>query len=518
MRPFFLKLIRLLSHMKISTKIFAGFVLISFIFTSVVIINYQLSKKVVQNSSYLTNSQVIIRVSSALYRHIIDMETGLRGYLLTGNEVFLEPYYVAENQLPGMYTDLRKLVKNAPVQLEYLNQISDIQTRWQKTFSEKLITEKKAQKNSSLEGLAGLTSASEVINLKGKQMTDEIRNLFKGFTSMEYAKRKSNEKILTNSIARTQLISTFLTVISVLLGLGWAYYISRFISGRIFTMVKLADKIAQGNYKIKIHDHVHDELSHLSKSLNKMAGTIHANITELEAKNTELDQFAYVVSHDLKAPLRGIENASRWIEEDMSQDLPANIQEYLVMMRIRVHRMENLINGILALARIGREKEVQEIVDVQVLLSETIDMVAPPPHIKVEVAAEMPVLYTVRIHLQQVFSNLISNAVKYHDKAAGLIRIYCQEENNFYRFSVSDDGPGIDPAYHERIFVIFQTLQERDALESTGVGLAIVKKIIQRQGGTVQIDSKEGAGSTFSFTWPRGQHPRPLQNPTGLNF
>jgi signal transduction histidine kinase len=236
-----------------------------------------------------------------------------------------------------------------------------------------------------------------------------------------------------------------------------------------------------------------------------MAATIHKNIAELETKNNELDQFAYVVSHDLKAPLRGIENASRWIEEDMGEEIPLPVQEYLILMRIRVHRMENLINGILALARIGREKEVQEIVDVSQLLIETIDMVAPPPTITVAITSDMPVLFTVRIHLQQVFSNLISNAVKYHDKPTGKIEISCREEDKFFRFSVKDDGPGIDPDYHERIFVIFQTLQERDALESTGVGLAIVKKIIQRQGGIVQVESEEGAGANFIFTWPKNQ-------------
>src|SRR5690606_18884489 len=160
---------------------------------------------------------------------------------------------------------------------------------------------------------------------------------------------------------------------------------------------------------------------------------------------------AYVVSHDLKAPLRGIEVASRWVEEDMGKSLPSNIKEYLLMMRVRVHRMESLINGILALARVDRNSYAQELVDVHQLLAEVIDMASPPEGFQIHAGPNMPSLYTERVHLHQVFLNLISNAIKYHDKEEGRIDILCQESEEFYTFSVTDDGPGIDPEYHERI-------------------------------------------------------------------
>jgi signal transduction histidine kinase len=210
-----------------------------------------------------------------------------------------------------------------------------------------------------------------------------------------------------------------------------------------------------------------------------------------------------VVSHDLKAPLRGIENASRWIEEDMGKNLPSNIQEYLMMMRLRVHRMENLINGILELARIGRTKKMEELVDVRKLILEILENIGIPAHFRVEIPDNMPQIYSVRIYLEQVFSNLISNAIKYNDKPEGVIKITSYESTQSYTFSVTDNGPGIDPEYHDKVFVIFQTLQERDALESTGVGLAIVKKIIERQGGNIRLESAEGKGCTFTFTWPK---------------
>ncbi len=180
------------------------------------------------------------------------------------------------------------------------------------------------------------------------------------------------------------------------------------------------------------------------------------------------------------------------------------------MMRVRVKRMENLINGILALARIGRAQQAEEEVDVKLLLQEVIDLVAPPKEFTITLPPNLPVMRTVRVELQQVFSNLISNAVKYHHRPDGRVTIRFHQTPDFYVFSVSDDGPGIEPEYHARIFVIFQTLQERDAIESTGVGLAIVKKIVERQGGSISVNSQPGQGATFTFTWPKSRHPEQL--------
>lgn len=266
-------------------------------------------------------------------------------------------------------------------------------------------------------------------------------------------------------------------------------------------MVNLAQEISKGNFKT-IDDKEHDELRKLSESLNTMSLTLDKNFKELTLKNKELDQFAYIVSHDLKAPLRGIINITKWMEEDHSENMDPEIEKHLELIKGRAFRLENMINGLLEYARIGRVKKNLEDVNVESLVVDLLDFLVPRTF-EVELKGDFPRLTTEKLRLEQVFSNIISNAVKYSDKINGKIIISSKKADDFYEFSVTDNGPGIQEEYFEKIFMIFQTLRERDAFESTGVGLAIVKKIIDEQKATIKVESEVGKGSTFIFTWPQ---------------
>lgn len=224
---------------------------------------------------------------------------------------------------------------------------------------------------------------------------------------------------------------------------------------------------------------------------------------ELESANDELKNFAYVVSHDLKAPLRAIGSLADWLSTDYADRFDAEGKEHMRLLISRVHRMDGLIDGILQYSRVGRLKEESAPVDLDHLVHEVIDLLAPPENIAVTIENSLPTIAGERIRLQQVFQNLLSNAIKYMDKPQGEIRVGCSAGEEEWKFSVSDNGPGIEARHFEKIFHLFQTLAPRDRVESTGVGLALVKKIVEMYGGRVWVESAVGKGSTFFFTLPK---------------
>ncbi|MDJ0574728.1 MAG: PAS domain S-box protein [Xenococcaceae cyanobacterium MO_234.B1] len=260
---------------------------------------------------------------------------------------------------------------------------------------------------------------------------------------------------------------------------------------------------------VQLNDELEARVQQRTIQLEQVNKLLLGATEQLRKSNQELEQFAYVASHDLKAPLRAIANLSEWIEEDLEDKLDDDTRHQMNLLRSRVHRLENLINGLLAYSRIGRLKSEPQEVAVEEILAEIIDLLDVPDSFQIQIQGDLPTFVTELIPLQQVFNNLISNAIKHSDLDRGQITISAKEQDHYYEFAVADNGKGIAPEHHERIFTIFQTLEARDTKESTGIGLAIVKKAVENQGGKIWVESQLGEGATFRFTWQKTQGEEP---------
>jgi len=227
---------------------------------------------------------------------------------------------------------------------------------------------------------------------------------------------------------------------------------------------------------------------------------------ELRAANAELEDFTYIVSHDLKEPLRGIEAFSGFLAEEYTSKLDEDGQRYTSFIRSSALRMKELIDDLLQLSRLGRNDPEMAPVDFDSLMGEIREEMAftlETKNVVMAVQTGLPTVSCDRLQIKQVLNNLISNAVKFNNKPGPTIEISCVDRCNDYVFAVKDNGIGIDPQYFGKIFQVFQRLHRREDFEGTGAGLAICKKIIEAHGGQVWVESVPGTGSTFSFSLPK---------------
>jgi PAS domain S-box-containing protein len=242
-----------------------------------------------------------------------------------------------------------------------------------------------------------------------------------------------------------------------------------------------------------------------------MEKALHARAAELARSNAELERFAYAASHDLRAPLRAINQLGRWISEDEGNTLTAESRRHLALVQGRVSRMDRLLVDLLEFSRAGRSQTPPEEVDVSELIADVSETAHCPEGFRIEVGSALPTLVTHRLPLARVFMNLVDNAIKHHDRPSGRLLISAASVGDLVRFTVSDDGPGIPPEHHQRIFEMFQTLKPRDQVEGSGMGLTLVRKLVELAGGEIGVERRAGRGATFYFTWPR--HSRPSAEP-----
>ena len=245
------------------------------------------------------------------------------------------------------------------------------------------------------------------------------------------------------------------------------------------------------------------ERKNAEQALALLNKDLESTISELQRTNTELQEFAYITAHDLKTPLRGIGTLADWLSTDYADKFDEEGQKQVKMLAKKAKRADKLVDSILQYTNAGHDKEEQEQMDLNTALPEIICEIEPPGNIEITIDNKLPVLMCQKTHISQVFQNLLSNAIKHMDKDKGQINIGCIEDDDFWKFSIADNGPGIDNKYYKKIFKIFQTLSPTNQTESTGIGLSVAKKIVELNGGRIWVESNPGQGSTFFFTLPK---------------
>jgi signal transduction histidine kinase len=321
--------------------------------------------------------------------------------------------------------------------------------------------------------------------------------------------------------------------------------LQRIISKPVLDLADVAKTVSEKNeYSVRAVKHNSDEIGFLIDAFNEMLHQIHkrdlalVNANELLEKkveertaalrgevnvrkkaeetlaetvkkliisNKELQDFTRITAHDLKTPVRGIGVLSDWISEDYAKKFDAQGQEKARLLAVRAKRMSNLLDSIIQYSQLTLSGRPDRKLDLNVLLQDIIEAINPPDSIEITVENTLPAVTAVRKYIYLIFENLLSNAVKFMDKPKGKISVSYGDKGSFWQFSVADNGPGIEERYFEKIFEIFQILSVRDETESIGIGLAVVKKIVQMHNGLIWVESTPGLGSTFHFTFPKEQ-------------
>ncbi|SHJ12111.1 His Kinase A (phospho-acceptor) domain-containing protein [Hymenobacter daecheongensis DSM 21074] len=495
-------------RLKLNTKILLGFAVAAAVLLLTSIVSYRSIRQLTVHTKMVEHTYQVLQAAEHLTSQVREAEWRVRGYLLTNDADYLQNYGSSRQKVEQSFRRLAQLTADNPAQIERLDSMQVLVLR-QFANMQTLIRPRQALTPSSMRTILDT----------GRQTMRAINGLFERIKSNEMAllTERNRQQTLYETIAPITIIVS--AVLAILITLWLFFKISRELTAneqlqaqlvltnqetarRIEIVEHLAAQVLAGDYKVKIKDKEQDSLGNLAGLLNRMTQRLDESFGALENRNKELDQFAYVASHDLKAPLRGVMTIVKWIDDELSAEISPQLRQYLDMMKGRLARLEDLINGLLAYARIGRTGQKIEQVDVQQLVSEVTEMVVPAAF-QVTIADPLPTLLTDRLSLQQVFTNLFSNAVKYHHLGTGTITVRCHEGKKDYEFTVADDGPGIAPEYHEKIFLMFQTLRDRHTAESTGIGLSIVKKIIDEQKGSMRVNSAVGQGAAFIFTWPK---------------
>jgi len=439
---------------------------------------------------------------------MLDQETGLRGYVLSGEDDFLDPYRQgrknAEAAIGRLQTQLQfKAVRRFEPQIDAIVRSA---RDWELNYADPTIAGERSNPG-------GPRSVEQV--KAGKERFDRFRrNVSELNTALAPARKDGREALRRN--AQVVWFWTIFTSVVILLSL---FFVARSLRRQmVFPLQALAGRVrevARGDYEREVTSEGALEVHNLAEDVEAMRARIVAELAALQAaeadlrrSNTELEQFAYVASHDLQEPLRKVASFCQLLQQRYGGQLDARADQYIGFAVDGAQRMQDLINDLLAFSRVGRVEQAHGAVDTAVLVGRVrldLERMITAADATVEVEGQLPTVHGDASLLRVVFQNLIANAIKFRrEEQAPRVELSATREGDCWRFRVSDNGIGIEPEYAERIFVIFQRLHPRSQYEGTGIGLAMCRKIVEYHGGRMWLETTAaaGPGSTFYFTLP----------------
>ena len=434
---------------------------------------------------------------------LIDQETGVRGYALEPRRQFLEPYERGQERERVLVEELRPLL-DGELERDLDRVAADVQA-WRSEYAEPAI---------AALGSGGDPPSDDV----GRAGFDAVRASLTGLQDGVAAARTAARDELSDEADRVQRIFIFSGVV-LLLGLAVAAYtLRRTVVRPLQALAGNVREVSRGDFGRTIDVSGAREVRELGADVEAMRVRIVNEIAELQRaeeelvrqaqelqrSNTELEQFAYVASHDLQEPLRKVASFCQMLEQRYKGQLDERADQYIAFAVDGAKRMQQLINDLLAFSRVGRLTQPHEVVDTAQLVERVRRTLAVSiEETGAQVTADgLPSVRGDSTLLALVFQNLIGNAIKFRGDDAPRVDIAAEREDGFWRFRVSDNGIGIEAEYADRIFIIFQRLHPRTAYEGTGIGLAMCRKIIEYHGGRIWLADDVAEGSTFFFTLP----------------
>jgi signal transduction histidine kinase len=452
-------------------------------------------------SGWVEHTQTVLGELGSYTEEIIDAESAQRGYLLTHETAYLAPYaeVLADNH--RRFKDLNALIVDQ-TERGTLRRMAAV-------FHQKLL-ELGLTIRLSRDG--SRTAALKVVREgRGRRYTLEFQRLSRQIADSETAALELRQKTASDQNKTFLEFVVVGGILAILVIVGMTAKTVARVDARLRDLMLGIAALSAGDLGRRVEVGSPDEIGRVAGAFNDMADHLLAANSarkrvedELRRSNQDLDSFAYSASHDLKGPLRGIRKLTEWITEDVKDTAESETIDNLLLVQSRVNRLELLLDSLLRYARVGRSEREEEDVDIARLTEEITTFVLPRTGFTVTSRGEMPALRTERAPLEQVLRNLIANGLKHHDRDAGSVVVSARDIGDRVEFRVEDDGPGIERQFHERIFEMFATLRPRDEVEGSGMGLAIVKKSVEGNGGTIQVESSPPArGSAFVFTWEK---------------